>query len=404
MKFWHSPRRTYLMLGLVLVYSAALYFLFDFSYSELSFQREPLGRGSHPVFNHTLLANFDGYDTWGNLRGRLITNNLGFRDSQVRNVTANRETAKRVVLIGDSFTEGVGSGFDESFAGLLQHAGRMRSDPIEFLNAGVLSYSPVIYHQKTKFLIEAGLQFDELVVFIDISDIHDEATAYFCIDDHPEYRRLCRDEGSARVASPKLADTGGTPVVYQKRLKDHFLVTTQLNEMIAAVTTKSEAQTKQFLTKQYRRAAWTQPNFDVSNYYAPLGIEGGISRALANMQSLADLLRARSIALTVVVYPWSFQLAHDDRASRQARIWKTFCETNCRTFVDLFDVFFAEKDARTNWYEDLFIPRDLHYSTLGHRILYGAVAKHLLRSGNMRHGGQTGPGLDAGRPAGGDEL
>src|SRR5207302_984891 len=105
-----------------------------------------------------------------------------------------------------SFTEGIGSDFDESFAGLLQRAGRMRSDPIEFLNAGVLSYSPVVYYQKTKFLIEAGLQFDELVVFIDISDIHDEATTYFCIDDHPEYRRFCRDEGPARVSSPKLAD------------------------------------------------------------------------------------------------------------------------------------------------------------------------------------------------------
>lgn len=378
MKFWHSPTRRYLTLGLVILYGAALYFLFDFAYSELSFQREPLGRGSHPVFNHTLLANFDGYDTWGNLRSRLITNSLGFRDSQVRNVTAGRETSKRIMLIGDSFTEGIGSDFDESFAGLLQRAGRMRSDPIEFLNAGVLSYSPVVYYQKTKFLIEAGLQFDELVVFIDISDIHDEATTYFCIDDHPEYRRFCRDEGPAWVSSPKLADAGGTPIVYQKRLKDHFLVTTQLNEMVAAATTKSEAQTKQFLTQQYRRAAWTQPDFDVGHYYAPLGIEGGISRALANMQSLADLLRARGIALTVVVYPWSFQLAHDDRDSRQVRIWKTFCATNCRAFINLFDVFFAEKDARIHWYEELFIPRDLHYSTLGNRIFYDAVAKHLL--------------------------
>jgi hypothetical protein len=148
--------------------------------------------------------------------------------------------------------------------------------------------------------------------------------------------------------------------------------------MIAAATTKSEAQTKQFLTQKYRRAAWTQPDFDVGHYYAPLGIEGGISRALANMQSLADLLRARGIALTVVVYPWSFQLAHDDRDSRQVRIWKTFCATNCRAFVNLFDVFFAEKDVRTNGYEELFIPRDLHYSTLGNRIFYDAVAKHLL--------------------------
>jgi hypothetical protein len=51
----------------------------------------------------------------------------------------------------------------------------------------------VIYYQKIKFLIESGLQFDELMVFSDLSDVPDEATSYFCIDDDPEYRKYCHD-------------------------------------------------------------------------------------------------------------------------------------------------------------------------------------------------------------------
>ena len=34
-------------------------------------------------------------------------------------------------------------------------------EKIEFLNAGVVSYSPIIYHKKIKYLLDAGLRFDE---------------------------------------------------------------------------------------------------------------------------------------------------------------------------------------------------------------------------------------------------
>jgi len=45
----------------------------------------------------------------------------------------------------------------------------------EILNAAAVSYSPRIYYLKTKYLIEEkGLVFDELYVFIDISDIQNE--------------------------------------------------------------------------------------------------------------------------------------------------------------------------------------------------------------------------------------
>ena len=54
----------------------------------------------------------------------------------------------------------------------------MSSKKIEVLNAGVSSYSPIIYFKKIEYLIDKGFEFDELIVFIDISDIEDEATIY----------------------------------------------------------------------------------------------------------------------------------------------------------------------------------------------------------------------------------
>ena len=51
----------------------------------------------------------------------------------------------------------------------------LKNENIEVLNAGVGSYHPSIYFDKISYLINnINLEFDELVVFIDISDAYDE--------------------------------------------------------------------------------------------------------------------------------------------------------------------------------------------------------------------------------------
>lgn len=81
---------------------------------------------------------------------------------------------RRVLLIGDSFTEGVGFEFSETFAGIAAESFAGRG--VEVFNAAVVSYSPAIYYSKVRYLIEeVGLDLDAVVVFIDISDIADEA-------------------------------------------------------------------------------------------------------------------------------------------------------------------------------------------------------------------------------------
>ncbi len=134
------------------------------------------------LFSHTLAANFDGYDVWGKTRYRIATNSTGFKDAAVRHVAANGDS-RRVVLIGDSFTEGLGVTFEQT--------GQQRSEKTEFLNAAVTSYSPTLYYRKIKFLLDSSLKFDELVVLPDLSDVQDEATSYFCFDDDPEYGARC---------------------------------------------------------------------------------------------------------------------------------------------------------------------------------------------------------------------
>jgi hypothetical protein len=376
-----SWRRRTLNAGLMTLYCLAIFLALDFVYTKFIHEKDRSGRMTHDDYHHGLFPNFEGYESWGRLRERLYTNNLGFKDGQIREVPA-AATIRRVLLIGDSFTEGIGLKFEDTFAGMLYLAGQQRTEKIEFLNAGVISYSPVIYYKKIKYLLEAGLRFDEVVVFSDLSDVQDEAISYFCIDDHREFRRHCSDPPAPPSPKPTLVPKQGIHLVPKSdpKLKDNLALTDRLLQMFWYQVDLRTGSSRRFIDRLHmtQRSGWTVTGNEFDNVYQPLGVEGGIKRSLANMQSLADLLRTRGIGLTVAVYPWPYQLFRNDRDSRQVAIWRDFCAKNCKQFINLFPVVFAERDANSDWYERLFIPGDSHYSPAGNRVLFRELAKRLM--------------------------
>jgi lysophospholipase L1-like esterase len=342
----------------------------DFVYSSLivPLEHEPRLRVPDPVYHHGLAANFDGYDDWGG-RFRLFTDNLGFKDFAVRDVVP-LATTRRILLIGDSFTEGVGMTFDQSFAGLLYRAGQARDDKIEFLNAAVVSYSPVIYYKKIKYLLELGIRFDEVVVFSDESDVQDEATSYFCLDEDPSYRKYCNPSAS------ELPPAARPPEGF---FEAHFSVTNGTRVLIKQyLQALTGHQKRQPMPDVDFRIGWSLPGVDASAFCQPLGCDGGIVRSRQNMGKLADLLAQRGIPLTIVVYPWPTYLARNLRENAQVQIWREFCQDRCKAFIDLFPAFFAEKASHDDWYERLFISGDVHFSAEGNRLMFQELAKRLL--------------------------
>ena len=254
-------------------YCAVLFVAFDFLYARMfGEQTDTAFRIADRNFHHGLAANFEGDAVWGGHRYPFRTDSLGFKDHAVRDV-ALRPSTKRVLLIGDSFTEGVGVTFGDSFAGLLYEAGQRRQPPVEFLNAGATSYSPSIYYRKIKYLLEIGLQFDEVVVFPDLSDIHDEATGYFCIDEDPAYRRFCSSHQGyywdlARQYLRSFPVTDATLFGLWFRL-----VSGKPDDMGTPETRSSLG-----IFDGGPTGRWTLPGFEPGQSFAPLGVEGGIER------------------------------------------------------------------------------------------------------------------------------
>jgi len=362
-----TPRRVLFNASMAL-YCLVLFLIFDFAYSAYTSGQEQAraSRIYDPVYDHGLAPKFDGYDVWGEARYRLITNSLGFKDASTRNVPLQSKT-RRILLIGDSFTEGIGLPFERTFAGLLEQAGSSRPDRIEFLDAGVASYSPSIYYKKVKYLLDVGLKFDEVVLLSDSSDVEDEATSYFCIDDDPKYHKFCTTPPGA---VPQ-------PAIKRDFFIDHFVVTNRVRVVIKRWIQTELGNRRRAIDNDHNRIGWTTPNPDLPSY-RPLGVDGGIARSLENMGKLSDLLASRDIPLTIVVYPWAQQIAQNDRDSKQVRLWRGFCPGRCKAFINLFPAFFAAADRDKDWYEHLYILGDDHFSAAGNRILYEELAKRLL--------------------------
>jgi hypothetical protein len=312
----------------------------------------------HKVFHHHMLPNESIIQGGGiHPSAKIYTNSLGFKDFTNREIDLKNKN--RIIFIGDSFTEGVMLEFKFTVPGLAYDY--FANKGIEVLNAGVSSYSPSIYYNKIKFFIEQGLEFSHLVVFIDISDVEDEAIRYVT------------EEGTLYVkAPPKIIKLSKKDKI-KKFLKDNFIISYKLIKFIDDRFIDPNEFIEHISSKKYKRDKWTIDE-DIRKEYN-LGIE----KSIQYMTLLKDFLDKNNIKLTIVVYPWPTQIYHQDLNSIQVKIWKEFSEKNNNQFINLFPAFINEDNKNLNIYEKIlldFIPFDVHWNQNGSKKAFKNFIKN----------------------------
>ena len=324
---------------------SALYLVGDFALSMAIPPRadESAYRLKNSQFSHALKPNFSTRRAaWGPSQYTVNTNSLGF--------------------IGDSFTEGVGIPWEDTFTG--QFAADVPA--IEVLNAGTASYGPSVYYRKTRWLLDAGYTFDELVVYIDVSDVQDEAVVYredsegnilYVGTDIDFLATVERPQWQMPQEAAAHAPSAGV----KPWLRSHFAYS---NLFYSSMKWRVNPPRPTRLLRSY----WTvDPNIPG---YGEMGVDGGIRKAMSYMERLKAMLAARGIAMSVAVYPWPDQLEFDRVDSRQVTIWKDWCARNgCARFFDHFPAFFAFQAEHPDWREKLFISGDVHYTRAGNELI-----------------------------------
>lgn len=358
-------------------------------------------RMASPIYHHGLRPMMDVKTRVGPAVYSLATNSLGMVDAKPRTIDP-RGKACRYLVIGDSFTEGFGVGWEKSFAGIL--AGRWAERGVDLLNAGVVSYSPTIYYRRIRHLIEdQKLQFGAAVVFIDMGDPSDEWRSYdldakgdvvpighvwqirpmrdptwrdqvrFWIQDNWVIAQLVKDlAGKLRKPRKPAAVRPGT-VPAPPPLPHRPVAPLPLGEIaVPPPLSGAPVPPPGFVgTLGVENARWS---IDPEAWIG-WGREGTLVAA-ERMDRLALLLRQHNIKLTVAVYPWPDQLFAGDRDSAQTRFWREWARTRNAGFIDLFPAFFNGDDALTT-IRRYFVPGDFHWNAAGHALVADRVDREI---------------------------
>ncbi|MCC6467048.1 MAG: hypothetical protein IT563_01905 [Alphaproteobacteria bacterium] len=351
-------------------------------------------RAFSPLYHHGFRPMMATKQRFGPLLYPIYTNSLAMVDGRARKVDP-KAGGCRVLVMGDSFTEGVGNAWPETFAGRLAAAWAPRG--VEVLNAAAVSYSPTIHYRKLKYLLdEIGLRVDSVLLFLDLSDIADEweqydlgpdgnvkgrapdwlmrrdrepagfDRAWFLLQDNSAILHLLRDAAIrlGRSLWGEEPDPPRPPAPAPRAAPVPPLGAIEPPPIVLA----HEARARRVAGAwEDHRARWTidQDRYDAFGRF-------GLAKAAAMMDRLALLLRERLLPLTVVVYPWPDQIVAGDRDSVQVRFWRAWARTRGAGFIDLFPLF-LDKGPADEALARYVIARDFHWNAAGHALVAEAI-------------------------------
>jgi hypothetical protein len=309
-------------------------------------------------FHHNLKKSFNGKLHYNIFSSKVCTNIFSMRiNCELFNKDSNK--FYDFIFIGDSFTEGVGVEYENTFVGILEN----KYKNVKIGNLSVTSYSPSLYYLKVKKYLEDGFKFKELFVFIDISDIQDEAI-------NPYYMNVVKNDREFTTEETLNKNIRGEEkprLNSEKKIKNVIKVNFPIAYQIAYTIKYFNLPKPTYrYVPSYQRSVWTY-NEQMANY----NVDSGINNSIYAMNLMHELLKTNNIKLNLVVYPHPNQLLYDKKDSLQVKIWKDFCYNKCNLFINYFDYLFENKQnlnlqEAKKIIKSIYLKGDMHLSSEGH--------------------------------------
>ena len=319
----------------------------------------------HSIYHHDLDKNLNEKIIYNNVYEHSIcTNNYGFKSSCI-----DKEKISKSVdyaFIGDSFTEGVGLNYAETFIGKFKN--KKKNDQI--INLGVGSYSPKIYFKKLEHYLNQGFTFDRVIVFIDVGDIFDENRYFinskgtvtaksdlkFINTVYQDYSELYKLKKFLKQLLPL------TSIFYSQIMS----VKLNLNKKVNVSNDKREIQDNYLINSR-----WTYKNkFSKKDQ---IWIDKGREDAVFFMNKIFELSKINNFKLSLAVYPWPAQILHDKDTGRTelGKFWENYCKNKCESFINYLDYFHQLKQEieKEKIVELYYLKNDVHFNQKGNDII-----------------------------------
>lgn len=341
---------------------------------------------SDPVLHHRLRAGWHGTV----LGFPYSVNTLGLRNREIE--SPKPAGTVRVLMLGDSFTEGGGLAEADTIPRRVETALRASCSGVEVINGGTASYSPILEYLLLQ-QIGAALGPDLIVLNLDMTDVHDDLirTRLAEIDAEGLPKRVANDRrretalllppvlpAAIRPFEEALSGLSLWQEVRRSRLGRQVLGPLNLDE--------PALQARDLIGDlRYDRLAITRdtPARDEARAWA------NTARYLGAIQRLAGHLAARFV---VVIYPHGHQVAPYESpmsrpliglgpglyaSDRPFRIVEAIGQREGFPVISLLDAFRRRADPA----RPLFRHDDIHHTVEGARVMAEGITASLLESG-----------------------
>ena len=329
----------------------------------------------HPVFHHRFVPGASGFYKSAEFNVSYSINSLGLRHREIPR--KKPEGTKRVLLLGDSFTEGNGVEGKDAFPAQVQALVDAAGLPTrwEVINAGEGSYSPLLeYLLLKKQLID--LEPDLVILNLDLSDVYDDI----------QYTKLATFDVSGDPLAV-LADPEKKPGPW------YVEATYSVKDFL-----KDNARLYNFLRRRIAPLMMAPPDTsgDVRvDKYAMIrdGYDPGDGRdwslTFDYIERIRNLLAARGIPLWLTVYPYAHQISprewHGGRvfwgfeqnrvytAAPQKKVEELGRKRGIRV-INMTDAFLERSKKEF----PLYFAYDGHFLPAGHAVAAEVIFQHLL--------------------------
>ena len=295
-------------------------------------------------FDYNFKTNLNKKFFYSKFEYKICTNSLSLRVDCNKN-TKIIDKDFDILFVGDSFTEGVGLDYNNTFVGIFEN-----NLNLNIGNLGVSSYSPFNYYKKVKYYIdELNISTKEVIVFLDLSDAE---------NDLDRYKKKNKSSTLQQVSKAVAEDRFN----FKLKLRKMFPL---IYEGLFFLKHYKLPNPKYRYVPNYPLSAWpyTKVNYDLNK---------ALNLNKLYMTKLYEYLKEKNINLSIAVYPYPNTLIYDKFNSNYVNLWKNFCLEKCKNFFNFFPLFFENKN-KLNFNEALekislyYLDGDMHFNKLGNK-------------------------------------
>lgn len=318
---------------------------------------ENVYRIKNEFYHHGFLKNFSTNKArWGNKFYKFCSDFNGFK----YDCEKNYETVFDYAFIGDSFTEGIGLEYKDTFVGMFEKFTKFQT-----VNLGVSSYSPHIYKNKVIYLLDNKIiNFNHLIVAVDLSDLNDDKSF--------NKINLSR-ENLAEINNKKYSEFNSlSEKIFQIKvfLKNNFIITDYLTRQIWWLGIRGLFQnySNHYIAYNNRNSSW--------GYMQESTEQKNLNFMVNNMLDLSRYLKKKKIKLTLMIYPHPASILYDSKSSLYKKTWEEFCNVHCDNFIDSFSIFFDFNINKDQLIDKFYINGDVHFNKNGNNFLFLNLIKN----------------------------